>query len=91
MINRYEAVLYVRRVGGGYQTGRHVGDYKTRASAGRAAMKALRRHPSQETRAGSRERYPAYVEILDRKTGRKVAEVEAERVLVPSVGELGYW
>lgn len=91
-MNRYEAVLYVRKVGGDYQNGKPVGrGFKTVASAGKAATKALRRHPSQETRAGSYERFPAYVEIIDRKTGRKVAEVEAERVLVPSVGELGHW
>lgn len=86
MILRYAAVLFVPDRYTPSWSPVVVGRFKTRAAAER---RIARLSPIAVTRyrTGRRERF---CEVRDDKTGRSY-EAEHPSVLVPSVGELGYW
>ena len=106
MIRRYRLVLNVPNSQHGTWTPVHVGSYRNRERALRAAERILAKHPTEETRY-SRERFPWSCSLYDAKRGTcgtrgrgvlayswddaaSAARLEAPIYVVPSVGELGW-
>lgn len=67
----------------------YVSGSKTKKNALAAAARLLKKHASFSTRA-KREDQVWSVVVMDTTTGKKTY-VEAEEVIIPSVGELGYY
>lgn len=67
-----------------------LGSYKTLARATRRAEQVLAKHPTEITRFGCRP-LGFCASVLDVRTGKQMASMDAKDRLVPSVGELGYW
>ena len=63
---------------------------RTERAAIALAHRWLAKHPEVTTRTQRRERCWT-VTIVDRRTGHTHMHVEPPQVIVPSVGELGYW
>jgi len=90
MLNRYKLTLEQPHK---YEAGWrpvHTRSFKTLDSAKRAAIRLLDRHPNEVTRGGRRPRSWTST-ISDARTGWTIMHIDAPEVLVPSVGELGYW
>jgi hypothetical protein len=95
MICRYTVLLDVPH--GGFWRPVSIGCYRTLERAIRRAEAVLAKHPSEETRNGPRS-MGFFCEVWDERKGATLRlneetalRLSAPRVLVPSVGELGYW
>ena len=86
--NRYEVVFSKYRFGGSW-TSTVVRRLGTAERAVQLATRIGDRHPDLRVTKATYHDRRSTVEVRDRKTGKKLWEHDG--VIVPSVGEVGYW